>query len=452
MDKEKQQYDKMVNTPIKKLVLKLAIPTIISMLVTSIYNLADTLFVSSIGESVSGAISIVFPIMTIIQAVGFTLGMGAGSLISAKLGKEENDEAKSIGSIAFYTSIAFGFLILLFGLVFLGPILNNVLGATETIFPFAKDYAFYILLGSPIMTGAFVLNNILRSEGKSKFAMIGLVTGGVINIILDPLFIFAFKLGIKGASIATVISQTISFILLIIPFLRNKTIVDLSIKKISKYFSSLFEIVRTGFPSLARQGLATLSTIVMNNVAANIGNDAGISAMGIVAKVFMVIFAITLGIGQGYQPVCGYNYFSKNYKRVKDALIFTFLFSVICMSGIAIVVYFTAPYLIDIFIDSDKVVEIGKQALRYQCLVMPLIPFNVICNMTYQATRKKVRATLLSICRQGIFYIPLILLLPKYFGLTGLEVSQPIADVLTSLFSVPYFITIIRRLNKEMEI
>ena len=282
--------------------------------------------------------------------------------------------------------------------------------------------------------------------------MIGLVTGGVINIILDPLFIFAFKLGIKGASIATVISQTISFILLIIPFLRNKTIVDLSIKKISKYFSSLFEIVRTGFPSLARQGLATLSTILMNNVAANIGNDAGISAMGIVAKVFMVIFAITLGIGQGYQPVCGYNYFSKNYKRVKDALIFTFLFSVICMSGIAIVVYFTAPYLIDIFIDSDKVVEIGKQALRYQCLVMPLIPFNVICNMTYQATRKKVRATLLSICRQGIFYIPLILLLPKYFGLTGLEVSQPIADVLTSLFSVPYFITIIKRLNKEMEI
>ena len=452
MDKEKQQYDKMVNTPIKKLVLKLAIPTIISMLVTSIYNLADTLFVSSLGESVSGAISIVFPIMTIIQAVGFTLGMGAGSLISAKLGKEENDEAKSIGSIAFYTSIAFGFLILLFGLVFLGPILNNVLGATETIFPFAKHYAFYILLGSPIMTGSFVLNNILRSEGKSKFAMIGLVTGGVINIILDPLFIFAFKLGIKGASIATVISQTISFILLIIPFLRNKTIVDLSIKKISKYFSSLFEIVRTGFPSLARQGLATLSTIVMNNVAANIGNDAGISAMGIVAKVFMVIFAITLGIGQGYQPVCGYNYFSRNYKRVKDALIFTFLFSVICMSGIAIVVYFTAPYLIDIFIDSDKVVEIGKQALRYQCLVMPLIPFNVICNMTYQATRKKVRATLLSICRQGIFYIPLILLLPKYFGLTGLEVSQPIADVLTSLFSVPYFISIIRRLNKEIEI
>ena len=452
MDKEKQQYDKMVNTPIKKLVLKLAIPTIISMLVTSIYNLADTLFVSSLGKSVSGAISIVFPIMTIIQAVGFTLGMGAGSLISAKLGKEENDEAKSIGSIAFYTSIAFGFLILLFGLVFLGPILNNVLGATETILPFAKDYAFYILLGSPIMTGAFVLNNILRSEGKSKFAMIGLVTGGVINIILDPLFIFAFKLGIKGASIATVISQTISFILLIIPFLRNKTIVDLSIKKISKYFSSLFEIVRTGFPSLARQGLATLSTILMNNVAANIGNDAGISAMGIVAKVFMVIFAITLGIGQGYQPVCGYNYFSKNYKRVKDALIFTFLFSVICMSGIAIVVYFTAPYLIDIFIDSDKVVEIGKQALRYQCLVMPLIPFNVICNMTYQATRKKVRATLLSICRQGIFYIPLILLLPKYFGLTGLEVSQPIADVLTSLFSVPYFISIIRRLNKEIEI
>ena len=452
MDKEKQQYDKMVNTPIKKLVLKLAIPTIISMLVTSIYNLVDTLFVSSLGESVSGAISIVFPIMTIIQAVGFTLGMGAGSLISAKLGKKENDEAKSIGSIAFYTSIAFGFLILLFGLLFLGPILNNVLGATETIFPFAKDYAFYILLGSPIMTGAFVLNNILRSEGKSKFAMIGLVTGGVINIILDPLFIFAFKLGIKGASIATVISQTISFILLIIPFLRNKTIVDLSIKKISKYFSSLFEIVRTGFPSLARQGLATLSTILMNNVAANIGNDAGISAMGIVAKVFMVIFAITLGIGQGYQPVCGYNYFSRNYKRVKDALVFTFLFSVICMSGIAIVVYFTAPYLIDIFIDSDKVVEIGKQALRYQCLVMPLIPFNVICNMTYQATRKKVRATLLSICRQGIFYIPLILLLPKYFGLTGLEVSQPIADVLTSLFSVPYFISIIRRLNKEIEI
>ncbi|MGM9859011.1 MAG: MATE family efflux transporter [Bacilli bacterium] len=452
MDKEKEQYEKMVNTPIRKLVLKLAIPTIISMLVTSIYNLADTLFVSSLGESVSGAISVVFPIMTIIQAVGFTLGMGAGSLISAKLGKEENGEAKSIGSISFYTSIVLGFLILMFGLIFLVPLLNNILGATETIFPHAKQYAFYILLGSPIMTASFVLNNILRSEGKSKFAMIGLVTGGIINILLDPLFIFAFNMGISGAAIATITSQTISFILLLIPFLRGKTIVDLSFKKITKYFSSLFEIVRTGFPSLARQGLATLSTILMNNVAGNIGNDAGVSAMGIVTKVFMVIFAITLGIGQGYQPVCGYNYFSKNYKRVKEAMIFTFVFSLVCMSGIAVIVYFTAPYLIDIFIDSGQVVEIGKIALRYQCLVMPLIPFNVICNMTYQATRKKVRATLLSICRQGIFYIPLILLLPKYFGLLGLEISQPIADVLTSLFSVPFFISIIKRLNKEIEI
>ena len=452
MDKEKLQYEKMVNTPIRKLVLMLAIPTIISMLVTSLYNLADTFFVARLGESVSGSVSVCFPIMTIIQAIGFTFGMGGGAMISSLLGTKENDKAKAIGSIAFYTALVLGILITIFGLIFLEPLLNNVLGSTETTLPYAKEYAKYVLIGAPIMAGSFVLNNILRSEGKAKLAMIGLVTGGLLNIALDPLFIWGLKMGVKGAAVATLISQVVSFVILLSQFVFKKTIIDLSFNKIKNYFTNLGHIFKTGLPSLARQGLATVATILLNNIAGSLGSDAGLSAMGIVGKVFMVIFSISLGIGQGYQPVCGYNYSAKNYKRVKDAMIFTYLFSVVVMTVVALVVYIIAPLLVDAFIDSDDVIKIGSEALRFQCLAMPLIPFNVICNMTYQATRKKVRATLLSICRQGIFYIPLIFILSNSFGLLGVELTQPVADLCTSLFSVPFFISIIKRLNKGVEI
>ena len=405
---EEKQFNKMTKMPIMRLIITLAIPTVISMLVTSIYNLADTFFVSKLGVSASGAVGVVFPLMAIIQAIGFTLGMGSGSNISAKLGEKKNKEAQLIGSSAFFASIVFGLLFAVFGLIFLDNVLL-MLGSTETVLPYARDYAKYILFGAPIMSASFVLNNILRSEGKSKFSMIGLTTGGILNIILDPIFINDLNFGISGAAIATIISQFISFIILLSFFLLNKSIIKISFTHISLKFKTYLEIINVGMPSLCRQGLASISTILLNTQAGMIGGDPALSGMSIVGKIFMVIFAVALGIGQGFQPVCGYNYSSGNFDRVKKAVLFTFTSCTIVMGIMAIGFYLFSNQMIQLFMnpeveDTEKVIEIGSQALKYQCMVMPVMGVNLLSNMSFQAKRKKWLATLLSICRQGIFF------------------------------------------------
>ena len=443
---EELQYKKMTETPTKKLVLQLGIPTIISMLITAIYNIADTFFVSQLGESASSAVGVVFSLMAVIQAVGFTFGMGAGSLISSKLGEKKNEEAQTIGSSSFYVAISLGLIIMILSLLFIKPLLV-FLGATDTNYTYTYDYAIYIIFGFPVMVGSFVLNNILRAEGKSKLSMIGLTTGGILNIILDPIFIYALDLNIAGAAIATLISQSISFIILLSMYLCKRTIVRLSIKDITKDMSVYLEVVKIGFPSLCRQGLASIATILINRAARDIGGDVAQSAISIVSKVFMVIFSISLGIGQGYQPVCGYNYFAKRYDRVKEAMLFTFVFGCVIMTVLSILFFIFAEAVIDFFIDSEEVIEIGKSALRFQCISMPLQSLNVICNMTFQSTRKKVRATLLSCCRQGIFFIPLVLILPNLLKLTGIELVQAGSDFLTFLFTIPFFIHLIKEIN-----
>lgn len=450
MIKEEVQYQKMIKTPVKKLVIMLGLPTTISMLVTAIYNIADTYFVSQLGKSASGAVGVVFSLMAVIQAIGFTLGMGGSSIISSLLGQKKNEEAQKVGSTSFYTAILLGFLITIFGLLFINPLMR-LLGSTETALPYAIDYATYIIYGAPIMTGSFVMNNILRAEGKAKLAMIGLTTGGILNIILDPLFINNLQLGISGAAIATLISQLVSFILLLIMFLFKKSIIRLSIFKISRDIKVYFEIIKVGLPSLCRQGLASLATILLNNQAGYYGADAALSAMSIVSKVIMVIFSVSLGIGQGYQPVCGYNYFAKRYNRVKEAMIFTFVVSTTLLTTFSLILIIFSKQIIGIFIDDEEVIKIGMVALRFQCIALPFLSLNTICNMTFQSIRKKVRATLLSCCRQGIFFIPLIFILPSLFGLVGVEITQAIADILTCAFSVFFFIDFTKHISKKIE-
>lgn len=451
MTKETKQFDRMVNTPIKKLVVSLGIPTIISMLITSIYNIADTFFVSQLGTSASGAVSVIFPLMAIIQAIGFTLGMGAGSVISSLLGQKKDEEAQIVGSSAFYSALLCGFIITLFSLIFMNPLLK-MLGSTDTALPYARDYALYIVLGAPVMTGSFVLNNLLRSEGKSKLAMIGLTTGGLLNIVLDPLFIFKFELGISGAAIATLISQSISFIILLSMFVLKKSIITLSIFKISLKFSVYSEVVKVGFPSMCRQGLASIATILLNNQAKLYGGDPALSAMGITSKIFMVIFSISLGIGQGYQPVCGYNYYSKRYDRVKEAMIFTVIVMFVTMCVLSLFFFAFSTQVMEVFRDDPDVIKIGSKALKFQCAVMPLLSINTICNMTYQSTKQKFKATILSCCRQGIFFIPLIIILPLLFGIDGVVSSQASADFLTFVFSIFFFISLCRDINNKIEL
>ena len=456
MNHEERQYNKMVNTPIKRLIMSLAAPTIVSMLVTSLYNLADTFFVSQLGVSASGAVGVVFPVMAIIQAVGFTLGMGGGSNISAKLGEKKDVEAQRIGSSAFYSALLVGTIIAIFGLLFVDNIMV-LLGATETVLPHARAYGNYIFLGAPIMAASFVLNNILRSEGKAKFAMVGLTTGGILNIVLDPIFIHNFGLGIAGAAIATIISQIISFIILLSFFLAKKSIITLSPKYIAFNAKPYLEIVGVGLPSLIRQGFSSISSIILNTQAGAIGGDPALSAMSIVTKIMMVIFGVALGIGQGFQPVCGYNYSSNHFKRVKESIIFTFIMCTIVMSVLGGVFYLTSDFFVELFIKDEaenvaQVVAIGGQALRYVCLIMPLMGVNLLANMSYQAMRRKWRATLLSSCRHGIFFIPLGFILPAILNLTGVELIQPMADLLTSLFSIPFLVGIIKHMNLKEKI
>ncbi len=454
---EEKQYNKMVNTPIRKLVISLAIPTIISMLVTALYNMADTYFVAQIDTCASAAVGVVFPFQAIIQAIGFTFGMGGGSVISAYLGQRKDKEAQITGSCAFYGAIFLGLLITLFGLLFLDKFLV-LLGASEAVLPYARDYGLYITIGAAVMTGSFVLNNLLRAEGKAKLAMIGLTTGGILNIFLDPLFITVFDLGIAGAAIATVISQMISFGILFFMFISKRSIITLNPKYISLKLAPYSEIVKVGMPSFFRQGLASLATILMNRQAGLYGDEA-LAAISIVSKVFMMIFSVCLGIGQGYQPVCGYNYFAKRYDRVKKAMFFTLECSAILLTVVCLVCFIFSREVMMIFRKDDAlVIDIGAKALKYQCFALPFLSLNVICNMTFQSTKKKFKATLLSACRQGIFFIPLVFLLPYLTevlgmgGLLGVELTQACADFLTFMFSIPFFFGIIKHFNsKEKE-
>ena len=433
---QNQQFQKMTQTPVGKLIATLSIPTIISMLVTAIYNMADTFFVSKLGTSASGAVGIVFSVMAIIQAIGFTFGMGSGSWISRLLGAKEESQATEVAATGFYSAIFICVVMSLVGEWKLDELMR-ILGASETILPYAREYARYILLAAPIMASSFVLNNILRSEGHAKFAMIGITTGGILNVLLDPLFIFTFRMGIAGAAVATALSQLTSLCILLSYFVMHKTTTRLGIHRLSKRPMVYYQIVKNGMPSFSRQGLASIASILLNQQAAIYG-DAAVAAMAIVTKVFMMIFSVMIGFGQGYQPVVGFNYGAGITERVKKAMKFTLIVGMIGMTSAAVVLFMAAPLLMKLFISDDPaVLDIGTMALRAQAISMPLIPIGTVANMTFQSVGKAWRATIMSSMRQGIFFIPLIFILPAAFGLNGVVATQAAADILTALTCAP---------------
>lgn len=446
MDKQDKQYQKMTQTPVGRLISSLAVPTVISMLVTSIYNMADTYFVSQLGESASGAVGIVFSLMAIIQSVGFTLGMGAGSWISRLLGEQKKELAATVAASGFYAALVLGLLISVFGISVNAPLMR-LLGATETILPYAESYALQILIAAPVMAASFVMNNILRAEGKARFAMIGLTTGGILNMVLDPLFIFGFDMGIRGAAAATALSQLVSFCILLFCFLLKKTETSLSIRRMAKSPRVYWQIIKNGLPSFSRQGLASVASVALNTNAAVYG-DSAVAAMSIVGKIAMFIFSVCIGIGQGYQPVVGYNYGAKQYKRVKQAFFFTFKVGSVLMLLAGAVGFFFAGNILHAFIgDNAAVVEIGTTALRAQCAAMPLAMIIVISNMTFQSIGQSWTATFLSCLRQGVFFLPLIWILPHFFGISGVEITQPIADVCSVLLCIPFLIRFFAKLK-----
>ena len=441
-----QQYKKMTETPIPKLILGLAAPTILSMLITSIYNLADTFFVGQISTSASGAVGIVSSLMAILQALGFMLGHGSGSIISRSLGSQNTDAATRFASTSFFTALVFGGIITAAGLLTL-PDFMMLLGSTETILPHACAYARYILLAAPIMMSSLVMNNILRYEGKASFAMIGLVTGGLLNIALDPLFIFGLGMGTAGAGLATALSQTISFCILLSMFLRGKTVSQFRITAVTHSPAEFGTILMTGMPSFGRQGLNSIGGMLLNIAARGYG-DAAVAGMSIVSRIFMFIISVAIGVGQGLQPVAAFNYGARKFRRVRQAAIFT-MGAAFCMLVVLVALcWVDSDALIRLFRDDPDVTAVALPAFHYQCLAILLQPVIVVANMTFQSVGKAGRATFLACCRQGVFFIPLILILPRTLGLMGVETCQPIADVFTFIVSLPFLLAFLNQLSR----
>ena len=449
MDKEREnaQYKKMTETPVANLVVRLGIPTTISMLVTSIYNMADTAFVGQLGTSASGAIGIVFGYMAILQAIGFMFGQGSGSQIARLLGQRDRESASRICSTGFLTAFSLGLLVAVVSFFRLERLLR-LLGSSETILPYARDYCRFILLGAPFITGSFVLNNILRYEGLAMKAMIGLVTGAVLNLVCDPLFIFVFHMGTAGAGLATALSQVVSFCILLSMFLRGVTQSRLSVRYFSFDTRLVLSILAIGLPSLIRQAMASLATILLNRCAREYG-DAAVAAMAIVSRISMFIFSVGLGLGQGYQPVCSFNYGAGKYRRVRDAFFATLSITVVVLILFSVAVFLGAPALVRFFRDDPAVIEIGVRALRWSCAIMWTMPFSVLTNMTLQSTGQALPASFLALLRSGLYFMPLLLILNHSLGILGIEIAQPIADLLTGVTSVPFVVRFFASLPKE---
>ncbi len=442
------EYKRMTEDSVTGLVLRLSLPTVVSQMITSVYNMADTFFVTRLGDSAVGAVSIVYALQSIIQAVGFGLAMGAGSLVSRRLGEKDNDGAHKYASCAFFSALLMGLLLTLGGLINLKGLLR-VFGSTETILPYASDYAFIILLGAPVMCASFVLNNILRAEGKATFSMLGLMAGGFLNMLLDPLFIWGMNMGVAGAALATVISQCISFLILISFYLMGKSIVKLSVKRLSRKAGDYLLIVKTGLPTVFRQGLGSLATTLLN-VRVKMYGDAAIAAVGIANKVYMLLRSFVLGVGHGFQPVAGYNYGAGKPQRVKKAFwVATALGTAVSLCASAVLLLFSKQIIGLFQPETAEVVQIGSRMLAFVGLALPALGYSTYVNQLYQSLGFVKGATVLASCRQGICFVPLIILLPSLIGLDGILMTQPLSDLLTFCISVPFNIYFLKKVLSE---
>lgn len=440
----KDKFDKMANAPLRWLITTLAIPTILTMLVSALYNMADSYFVGKIDTSSVASIGIVFSVMTLLQAIGFFFGNGSGILISTLLGKKKKATAKIYANVAFFIVIILGIILAIVGLIFSGQ-LAVLLGATKTTKTLAGGYLKIILLGSPFILGSFVLNNQLRYQGSAMYSMVGIVSGSLLNIALDPLFIFKFNMGVNGAALATIISQFIGFIILIAGTYKGENI-RISFKAFKPNRQNLSEIFKNGLPSLSRQGVQTIANICLNFAAAPYG-DSAIAGMSVFNRVMFLGFAVVIGIGQGFQPVCSFNHGAEKYDRVYNGYKFIVLISTVFITIASIASYIFAPQLIGLFRDDAQVVNIGAQALRYECIVLPLIGYCTSSNMLVQSLKLPGKATALALARQGIFYVPLILLLPRLIGITGIILAQPLADGLSFIMTIILASPIVKKLK-----
>ncbi|MBQ4155141.1 MAG: MATE family efflux transporter [Clostridia bacterium] len=443
---QEQKFKKMTGEPVGKLIMKLAIPCIISMLVTAFYNMADTFFVGRLNSNAAtGAVGVVFSMMSVIQAIGFFFGHGSGNYISRCLGRKNYKEASNMAATGFFSSLGIGIIICIFGQLFLEP-LSLILGSTETILPYTKDYLKFILLGAPWMTSSIVLNNQLRFQGSAVYSMVGITLGAVLNIALDPIFIFTLKMGVAGAGLATSLSQFISFLLLLYGTSKGENI-HIHIKNFKFKVFYYKTIVAGGLPSLARQGLSSFAAICLNLSAGAFG-DSAIAAMSVVQRIMMFGASAMIGFGQGFQPVCGFNFGAKLYDRVKKGFWFCVKVSFFFLLGVGAIGFIFAPQIISVFRNDAEVIAFGTAALRFQFCTFPLHSWIVMANMMEQSMGRTIPATFLGGARQGIFFIPTILIFSALFGAVGVQSAQAMADLLTFLSAIPIHIYVMKTMNK----
>ena len=449
MKRIKDNYKFLTTAPVHHVILTMAAPTIISMLVTSIYNMADTYFVGRINTQCTAAVGISFSIMAIIQAIGFFFGHGSGNYISRKLGAKQHDDAARMAATGFFYSFSFGLLLAIVSHLFLDR-LATVLGSTPTILPYTKTYLGIILLGAPFMTSSFTMNNQMRFQGNALFAMIGIVAGAVLNVFLAPLFIFVFDMGIAGAATATLISQICSFCILFAMTRRRQNIHILP-RNFSFSMQFVKEIIAGGTPSLSRQGLGSIATMMLN-VAAGAFGDAAIAAMSIVGRCCYFVYSAIIGLGQGFQPLCGFCYGAKLYGRVREGFMYCVKIGTVFLTSVAAIGFVFAEQIVEEFRRDPEVISVGTMALHWQLVTFPLIATIIVSNMLLQTIRKPIRANILAASRSGLFFIPLVIVLPQLFGLFGLEISQAIADVCAFSITIPIAWSAFRDMNRQQNL
>jgi len=433
----------MLETPIPRLVASLAIPSVVSQMISIIYNTADTWFVSQISTSAAAAVGVVFSLQSLIQAFTYSISMGCQSLMSIHLGANRNEDAARVACSSIVESLAICLVIAILGLCTMNPLMS-LLGATKTMLPYASAYARIILVGAPMLGVSFVMNSILKSQGMTKLTAIAMCTGGLLNVALDPLFIFTLNMGTAGAALATVLSQLVSLLILLAMFLTGKSTVKLTPKAISGKLSLYWQIFTTGMPTMFRQGMASLSSALLNRAGAPYG-DAAVAAITISNKVYLLLRNIVLGIGQGFQPIAGYNYGAGNKKRTRGAFNFAVLVgTAVCLLGCVLTVCFPAE-IIGWFRDDPEVIEVGREMLYYVAIAMPFMAFSTYVNQLYQCLGFKLPASFLASCRQGVCFVPLILILPVVLGRSGVCMTQPAADLLTFAVCIPFQIYFYRK-------
>ncbi|MBQ6711103.1 MAG: MATE family efflux transporter [Clostridia bacterium] len=445
-DRQDARKSMMLEQPISRIIPKMAIPTIVAFLINSIYSLADTFFVSSLGTNATAAVSVNSSLDQIIMMAGSMLAIGANSHIARLLGAKREDEANKVLSVAFFIALAFGTILAVVGCAFMTPMVR-LLGATDTCLQYSIDYATYVLLVAPFMATSFVMNQCLRAEGSAVLSMIGMGFGSILNCVLDPIFIFTLDLGVAGASIATAISKLVSFSILLFPYITKRSVLRISLKYFQPSREILSQIVKIGSSSMFRSGLAVIAAIVLNNIAGSI-SDAVLAGIGVTNKIMMFPFSVILGFGSGFQPVTGFNWGAKRFDRVLESYWFSAKCALAISTVMALILGIFANQVILLFAEADAEMQaIGALSIRLQCIALPIHAWVAVVNMFCSGLGKAKGALLLATARQGSCFLPIVYPLAWMFGANGVASVQAVADVLTFFLAFP----LICRVLKEVK-